>query len=241
MDSTRRQFEKRKELFCANSKLTLVAVSSWLEHEIQNSFLEHANITTIYNGVDLDVFRKPCEVEVLKKLGIKDKKVLLALATSWSKRKGFDDYIALSKMLPEEYIILLVGLSKTQIDSLPANIIGISRTSNCDELVALYSSADVLLNLSYEETFGLTTVEAFACETPAIVYNATACPEIVSPETGIIVEPGDIHGVMRAIERIGHSGKEYYSKSCRARAETLFDKNKSYERYINLYNTLISV
>lgn len=241
LDRTQKQFAKRKELFCANSKLTLVAVSSWLEHELKKSFMGHATITSIYNGIDLDVFRKTSNVEILEQLGISNKKVLLALATSWSERKGFDDYIALSKILPKEYVILLVGLSKTQIDSLPDNMIGISRTSNREELVSLYSSADILLNLSYEETFGLTTVEAFACGTPAIVYNATACPEIVSQETGIIVDPGDIQGVIRAIERIENNRKESYTKLCRARAEALFDKNKCYEKYINLYDALLAV
>ena len=44
------------------------------------------------------------------------------------------------------------------------------------------------MNLSVEESFGLTTAEALACGVPAIVYNSTACPEIVSSDTGIVVE-----------------------------------------------------
>ena len=41
---------------------------------------------------------------------------------------------------------------------------------------------------SKEEVFGLTTVEALACGTPAIVYKNTACEEIALQYGGVAVE-----------------------------------------------------
>ena len=130
---------------------------------------------------------------------------------------------------------MLIGLKKNQISNLPANIIGIERTSNIHELVEFYSSADIVLNLSYQETFGLTTVEGFACGTPGIVYNRTASPELIEGEVGFIVEAGNIKQLLEAVNTIKNKGKNHYSTYCRQRAIDYYDKDKCYEKYIQLY------
>ncbi len=136
------------------------------------------------------------------------------------------------------YQIILVGLSKKQIKTLPENIVGIERTENINELVELYSLADIVLNLSYEETFGLTTIEGFACGTPGIVYNCTASPELITPNTGIIVEKGNIKEVETAIIKIQKNGKTHYSAACRERAKYLYNKNDRFQDYIDLYENI---
>ena len=64
-----------------------------------------------------------------------------------------------------------------------------SRTESQDEL---YSISEILLCLSYKESFGLTPIEAMACGTPSIVYDNTALPELVTKNTGNIVETGNL-------------------------------------------------
>lgn len=163
---------------------------------------------------------------------------MLGVAHPWSERKGLKDYVELSKFLPSDCVIVLVGLDDRQRANLPGNIIGLGATQNISELVMLYSLADVVLNLSYAESFGLTTVEGFACGTPGIVYNATASPELVTPDTGIVVEPGDVESVAKAVKLMLTKGKTNYSKKCRERAELYFDKNKMYQEYLDLYSEL---
>jgi glycosyltransferase involved in cell wall biosynthesis len=174
-----------------------------------------------------------------ERLALVGKFIMVAAATAWSERKGLKDYLALAKLLPEDCVIILIGLPERLIKAMPDAILGVARTSNVQELVEYYSMADVVMNLSYQESFGLTTVEGFACGTPAIVYNATASPELVTPETGIVVEPGDIQGVLSAILQIKQNSKAAYSTACRQRAEQYFDKNKNFEKYIQLYDELL--
>lgn len=144
--------------------------------------------------------------------------------------------------MPDDCRLILIGLAPEQIESVTElpNVIGLPRTGNVQELVFYYSIANVVLNLSREETFGLTTVEGMACGTPSIVYNATASPELVNDQSGFVVEPGDIRGVKESIGIIMKKGKHYYEDYCRSRTHDLFEAKGRYQDYVNTYNQLIS-
>ena len=112
------------------------------------------------------------------------------------------------------------------------------RTSNQNELVQLYSQSDVFVNPTYADTFPTTNIESLACGTPVITYRTGGSPEILSPETGIVVELGDVNALADAIKRMRK--QPFSSKSCRQRAERLYNKNERFADYIRLYNSLIS-
>ncbi|KGE86618.1 hypothetical protein IX84_20220 [Phaeodactylibacter xiamenensis] len=53
----------------------------------------------------------------------------------------------------------------------------------------VFSAADVVVSTSYEETFGQTIIEGYACGTPALVFNNAALPElIIDGETGYVAD-----------------------------------------------------
>ena len=239
VDHSKRNFELKKKYFTSLSDVVVVSVSKWLKSQVDQSFLALHSGKVIYNGVDTSIF-KPTVSQKKSQLGIENKKLLIGVATSWSTSKGLRDYCQLAKILSSDYQIVLIGLTPRHIKELPENIIGIARTNNVEELVQYYTAADIVLNLSYAETFGLTTVEGLACGTPSIVYNATASPELISETTGIVVEPGDIFGVCDAISAITQKGKEYYVTSCRQQAVEKFEKNTQFMKYVELYNDIVN-
>lgn len=239
IDRSANNYQLKKQLFGSLKHLYIVSVSKWLDSIIGDSFLSHIHHSYIYNGIDIDVF-KPTTSNIRENFGLQNKKVLLGVASIWTNRKALSDYIKLSQLLSEEYQIILIGPTEKQSKTIPDNIIVISRTNSQSELVQWYSAADVLLNLSYEETFGLTTVESFACGTPSIVYNRTASPELITKNTGIVVEAGNWKALICAIEEIVSKGKNYYSTACRQRAVEHFNKDDRFQDYINLYNELLN-
>lgn len=187
IDSSRRNYLKKKDLFTSLDNMTIITPSKWLANLVKESFFSKYNIQIINNGIDLNIF-KPTKSNFRDKYNLKDKFVILGVANVWDKRKGFETFIKLAKRLDNNSIIILVGLDNKQIKMLPQNIIGIRQTKNIEELVEIYTAVDVYVNLSVEETMGLTTVEALACGTPVIVNNATAMPEIVDKDCGIVVK-----------------------------------------------------
>ncbi len=241
LDRSQQNFIDKKRIFNSVKNMTIVSVSKWLSEKVSQSFLNKHDSRIIYNGVDLEkFFPKNSRDKIDEIYNTKNKFLLLGVATTWSDRKRLDDFIELNFYLDNSFAIILIGLSKNQIKSLPKNIIGIERTESQDELCEFYSASDLFLNLSVEETFGLTTAEALACGTPSVVYNTTACPELVNEDTGFIVEKQNISELVNVINKAKIKGKQYYTSACRQRAKWLFDKQERFLEYLNLYNEILN-
>lgn len=238
-----KNYELKKKLFTSMENLTIVPVSQWLGMIVKKSFLKNYPINVIQNGIDLKLFSPQSLQSVCamrNKLGLAEQtSVLLGVASIWDKRKGLEDFVQLYNMISEDWVIVLVGLSKTQLKEIPDGIIGIERTENVTQLATLYTLASVFINPTWEDTFPTTNLESLACGTPVITYRTGGSVESVSDETGYIVEKGDIKGIKRAVAEIVKRGKEVYHHICRKRAVKYYDKNERFEDYIKLYDTLL--
>lgn len=224
-DNSRRNYKRKKELFMDIEKLSFVTPSNWLADLLSNSFLKEYPVNVINNGINTSVFYHR-ESSILEKIGIKSVKMVLGVATPWSERKGFNDFLALSKILPDEYKIVLVGLSREQKEMLPSNILGIERTDSADELAQLYSSAYVFVNPTYEDNYPTTNIEAIACGTPVITYNTGGSVESVAQSC--IVEKGDIKGIADII----------LNNKLRIPENMDVSKERMLEKYLDLYNAI---
>lgn len=235
-DNSAENYKRKKAAFTGVQNMTLVPVSKWLEGIIKKSYLSEYPTNVIYNGLDLKHF-KPTANTIKSAYGIKNKIMILGVAQNWSKKKGFNDFIKLSSLLNmDKYAIVLVGVPKSLQKKVPHNIICVDQTNSTTELAQFYSAADLFLNLSYEETFGLVTAEALACGTPAIVYNRTAVPEIIDESCGIVVEAGNIKLLKKIIT--DEKWRAIESNNCIGRAKQYEDKIQ-YCKYIELYKKIL--
>ena len=226
-------FETKKRAFTSVENMTIVTPSKWLADLVGESFLNKYPVEVIHNGIDLSVFR-PKETDFKQRHGIADKTMVLAVANVWEKRKGLDDVLKLAEMLGEDYQIVIVGLSEKQAAEMPENIIAIQRTSSVDELVEIYSAADVFVNPSYEDTFPTVNIEALACGTPVVTYATGGCAEALDALSGIAVPTGDVEKMKEAISGCGEFEKEKVLQ----RAKN-FDAKEKYNEYIKLYERLM--
>ena len=237
MDASKRNYALKKRLFTSVPNLTFVPVSRWLADLVGESFLGKYPVQVINNGIDTEIFQQR-QSDLRKKHGIENKFVLVGVAGVWDAMKGLEDFIKLSSMLPDDCVIIMIGLTKKQIDILPKNIIGIERTESQAQLAEYYSMADVYVNPTYNDSFPTVNLEALACGTPVVTYSTGGSPESLSEATGLVVEKGDRHGLLSAIETIKSNGKQHYSAACRQRAVECYYKDDKFNEYINLYNNL---
>jgi len=236
-DNSKRNFRIKKELFTKNKNLHLLVNSNWLEAYVKQSFLKDIPVHVTPSAIDIEVF-KCQESNILNEYGLNGKKVLLGCASDWVERKGLKDLVQLSQIVGNEYRVVVIGVTKKQQANLPESVTGIQRTENINQLAAWYSSAFAFVNPTYQDNFPTTNLEALSCGTPVVTYNTGGSPEAIDQHTGRVVEKGDVQGLASAIDDLSLVDRNVLRQNCRDRAEKLYDKNKQFMEYLNIFQFL---
>ncbi len=232
-DRSSQNFDKKKELFAGiSNQLTVVTPSAWLGDLVKESFLKDCRVEVINNGIDLKVF-KPALGSFKDSHDIADKKLVLALASEWTVRKGFEDIKYIGTHLPKDYQLVIVGLAEEQVAEVPKEIIAITRTDSVQQLVEIYSEADVFVNASVEDNFPTVILEALACGTPVVTYDTGGCREEIDTATGILVEKYAKDDLIEGILNYGFKTKEQVM-ACVNKANG-FEKKAMYDKYNELF------
>ncbi|MEI2447353.1 glycosyltransferase [Priestia megaterium] len=236
-DNSKGNFHNKKKSFTGMENITIVTPSKWLKEKVKGSFLKKYPVFVINNGIDLKQFKKTySDFRDANKL--KDKFIILGVASVWDRRKGLDYFVELAKKIQKDEIIVLVGLSSKQIEKLPENIIGISKTENIQELASIYSTADVFINPTLEDNFPTTNLESLACGTPVITFNTGGSVESIFEGCGYIVDQGDVEAIRKKINLIKQQNRIVIEELCIQNARKYFEKDINYNKYIDLYKSI---
>lgn len=244
VDRSRQNFIDKREAFTSvpTSLMKIVPVSDWIREQMSHSFLQGCNFEVIHNGIDINTFKPSHNGDVKVKYGLTEKKhIILGVASIWSEGKGWNDFMQLATMLDDDEVIVLVGVDKRIGKNLPKNVIAISRTENIAELAALYSVADVFVNPTWQDNYPTVNLESIACGTPVVTYRTGGSVEVITPQTGVVIEQGDVKGILNAVRDIEKRGKEYYCEGCRQYAIRHFNKEERYADYLRLYDEMLSL
>lgn len=239
MDNTHITWNIRRKWQTRIKRMVIVTPSRWLAGYVKESFFKNYPIKVIYNGVDIDGFSKQTNLDVRKEYGIpENKKIILGCSISWEHRKGLGFFVQLSKTLPDEYQIVLVGnideeKKKKLIEN---NIICTGRTKTFDEMVAWYQTASVFCNPTMADNFPTVNIEALAAGTPVVTFNTGGSPEAIDESTGLVVEQGCINKLYDAVMYIEGNGNLYTKESCIRRS--LMFSNEQYKQYVTLYHNV---
>ena len=250
-DRSARNFRDKRDAFCSmpEDRLTIVPVSDWMRSEMSESFLKDYRFQVIHNGIDTDVFspQPALESEVRRCYGLGDRHVILGIASIWSEEKGLNDFVEMAARLDRDEVIVLVGMDRKQLDDvlsrygrtvLGDRMVAVKRTADVHQLAGLYSTADVLVNPTWQDNYPTVNLEAISCGTPVVTYRTGGSIEAVAGDTGFVVEQGDIEGLVDAVRRVETLGKAHFMDACRSRAVKEFRKEDRYAEYIELYERL---
>lgn len=164
-------------------------------------------IKVIYLGVDENIKRTSDEeiINTKKKLNIENKYILGIGGNEFRKNgvalvKAFNE--AKSQGYLKDHKLVIIGKNVNGAKEISENndIILTGRVSE-NELLALYSGADVFVYPSLYEGFGLPPLEAMACGTAVITSNTTSIPEVVG-DAAILVDPNETEEIKEAICKV---------------------------------------
>ena len=230
----------RKKYFSKIPNLHFVGCSDWICQEARRGFLKDMNISRIYNGVDTDIFKPTDRNAARAEYSIpQSARVFMGMANKWLAPENDGLAQRTAESIGENNVLLLVGCSeddKAKISSLGLkNVVAIGYVSGREALAKIYGMADVFVNATHADTLPTVNMESICCGTPVVTYNSCGSPELILSGCGKVVARGDqgalIEATLSVTDRIDGASL--------AAAREAFDKNKCYEKYIELYKDMI--
>jgi len=193
----------KKELLDGIKNKSFITPSQWLKNfALESTILKNEKIDVVYNSIDYSVFNLEAK-NYFTEDKLPAKKYILAVSNYWTKEKGLDKIIELSKVLTDDYKIVMVGYLKDK-SILNDNIVYVEHTNNVKELAFYYANADIFFNPTFEDTFPTVNIESLACGTPIILYRGCSGGEdLVTDISGISLSRDcDINEILSQIKKL---------------------------------------
>jgi glycosyltransferase involved in cell wall biosynthesis len=143
----------------------------------------------------------------------------------------------LARLYDRDYGEILEELAERS----PAGTVRFLGARSHEEVVELVAEAAVLVNPSYSESFGMSLVEALACETPVVATRVGGMPEILGEDAGLLVDRGDPEALAEATVSLlrDEPRRRRMGRTGRRRVETTFLWTSVAARAEQLYESLV--
>jgi N-acetyl-alpha-D-glucosaminyl L-malate synthase BshA len=227
----------------------VTAVSRFLKEKTITNYGINKEIEVIPNFVDTELFKRMADTKLRKTIAPNGERILIHIS-NFRLVKRVTDVIRIFnlvlKKVPSKLVLVGDGPDRSSCENLCRELeLGdsVKFLGKQAELVELLSAADLFLMPSQSESFGLSALEAMACEVPVISSSVGGLPElVVHGETGYIAEIGDVERMAKyAIELLSNNTRrEMFAKAGRKRAVENFDIDeivgvyeRHYERVLN--------
>jgi N-acetyl-alpha-D-glucosaminyl L-malate synthase BshA len=227
----------------------VTAVSRFLREKTTTNYGIEKDITVIPNFVDPEKYQRIRCDDIRAKFAPQGEKILVHVS-NFRMLKRVPDVIKIfsevRKKVPSKLILVGDGPDRSASELLARELAlqeHVKFLGKQSELVPLLSSADLMLMPSQSESFGLSALEAMACEVPVISTSVGGLPELqIHGETGYIAEIGDIDRMARyAIELLTNTQKHaLFSAAARQRAVNSFAIEKIVNQYEAYYEQCLA-
>ncbi|MBI3586832.1 MAG: N-acetyl-alpha-D-glucosaminyl L-malate synthase BshA [Ignavibacteriales bacterium] len=226
----------------------VTAVSRFLKEKTLTNYNIEKEIEVIPNFVDTAKYKRLRADEVLKHYAPGGEKILTH-TSNFRKVKRVQDVILIFaevlKKVKSKLLLIGDGPERSQCELLCREL-GIHEhvkfLGKQLEIVSILSAADLFLMPSQSESFGLSALEAMACEVPVISTSVGGLPELqVHGQTGYIAEIGDIDRMSRyAVDLLANASKhKMFAEAARKRALE-FEATKIVAQYESYYEKVLT-
>ena len=180
----------------------LIAVSEETKVDVLKHFnVDENKVKVIYNGINLQQYITTTETYTLDEYNIDKTKPYVLFVGRITRQKGIIHLVNAIKYIdPDTQIVLCAGAPDTkeigkemeyavaEVQKTRKNVIWIDKMVTKEEVIQLYSHADVFCCPSIYEPFGIINIEAMACNTAVVASAVGGIKEVVvHGETGILV------------------------------------------------------
>ena len=234
----------------------VVAISEPVGTHLRDSFhVSPDRIRIVYNGVDLRAFvshffeHRPAEVR--KEYNIPEQAFVAGSTARLVPDKGHEYLIrALKKLeseIPDMHVLIVGdGRHRKPLETLAKDLKldrRIHFTGNLRDVSRPLAAMDIfVLPATWREGFGLSIVEAMACQKPVIVTNIWALNTLIQNQVnGVLVEPRNVEELAVAIRRFFKDAefRDRIGQAGRTAAEERFSLHRMVEELEDVYEEVL--
>ena len=235
----------------------VTAISNYLRDATHETFCTGCDIQVIYNFIDASYYRREPSEEVRQKLAPNGERIILHVSTFRPIKRITDCIEIVARMknlrtgsespLDVKLVMCGDGPERADAEALAARL-GIAESVTFvgkqpqSQVRDYLSVTDLLFLPSQSESFGLTALEAMACEVPVIATRVGGIPELVEDgECGYLFEIGDVDEMARTALRLLNDDQQRVRLGRRGReiAVSRFATEKIIPQYEDLYSRVV--
>jgi len=226
----------------------VTAVSRFLREKTLTNYGIRKEIDVIPNFIDPEKYKRIPSPNLQCTLAPHDERILMH-TSNFRAVKRVDDVVRIFhrvlEKVPSKLVLIGDGPERSNCEKLCRELgifDAVKFVGKQTEIVDLLSVADVFLMPSQSESFGLSALEAMACEVPVVSSSVGGLPELVAHgETGFIAEIGDVERMARyTIDLLTNAPKhKQFAAAARKRAVDLFAMDKIVDLYEAHYRDVI--
>lgn len=200
-------------LFCERTAVeaaaAVIAVSGAMRDDILATYpgVDPDRVVVIHNGIDTDAWCPAPDAGVLTRLGIDPERPVVTFVGRITRQKGVEHALAAARTIePSAQVVLCAGAPDTprigvemralaaEVATRRGGIVWIEEMLSRGEVAAILTASTAFICPSVYEPFGLTNLEAMACETAVVATAVGGIPEIVvEGVTGHLVPYAEDH------------------------------------------------
>jgi N-acetyl-alpha-D-glucosaminyl L-malate synthase BshA len=231
----------------------VTAISNYLRDATHSTFCTDCEIEVIYNFIDADYYRRTPDETLHRSLAPNGERIILHISTFRPIKRITDcvEVVARIRELggpPLKLVMCGDGPERAGAQTLAerlgaADCVNFVGKKPQSDILEYLSIADLFLLPSQSESFGLSALEAMACEVPVVATRVGGVPEVVEEGgCGYLFEIGDVNGMAEAAIRVlsDDEERERLGKRGREIAVSSFTTEKIIPQYEALYREVIS-
>ncbi|HPM00673.1 MAG TPA: glycosyltransferase [Candidatus Cloacimonadota bacterium] len=235
----RSYIHKKLSLLAFKNADTVISVSHKAAFRIKD--FSHKKIIVIHNFFDETVFLP--DKNHIRKTNLH----IGFVGNFYNHNKGLDILLTALSRCQFKYKVHIVGggIFFNHYISLAGDL---SIIENChfygsqkpEDLPAFYHQLDLFVLSSRNESFGIVLIEALACGIPAIASKCGGPEEIMTSDTGLLIENDSVEALYEALNYMEQHLAEYNQDKIRQYAVEFFSKKKYLKEINQLFQILVN-
>lgn len=242
---------RRLGLWALSRADRVIAVSESLRRKVVEEYrMSAAKVTVIPNGVDVTRFQPMTRAEALRGLELDSHAARVLYVGAINESKGMRYLLKAAKRVTEslhrpiEFVLVGEGEYGEGARTLTREL-GIASAVNFvgkrpnSEIPLWINASDLLVLPSLSEGFGVALIEAMACGKPVVATRCGGPDDIVRPDTGILVPPGDEAALAEALREILSGERQFDPQRVRQRALDNYAYDGVVSRILEVYRKAV--